>query len=310
MTYAHPYTYKTRVLRLLLLLLEAPYRYTRRELAARMEVSPDAIKHDLKAIRNAGLVVLHDKQYRYAIGEDRTGKKLKRSLIFSEEERVLLLDTIERLSTDSTAARRLRHKLEALFTVGQLGKFILRRPYLSKITVLQQAIKARRCVVLERYRSLSSNATRNREVEAFHYNPGEDIMQAFDPERDEVRVFRISRCERVHLSETPWQHESRHQILATDPFRVADPEQVMAHLTLTTGGYNLMIEQFPLTRAWLQPAAEPEQYDLQCHVNHRFLGLSNFILGNHAHVVAIHEPPELITHLRKQLAQMHFLGEN
>ncbi len=310
MTYGHPYAYKTRILRLLLLLLEAPYRYTRKELAARMGVSPDAIKHDLNAMRDAGLVVLHDRQYRYAIGEDRTSSKLKRALVLSEEEWALLLDTLESIGVGSAASRRLRHKLEALFTVGQLGKLILRRPYLSKIEALQRAIEARRCVLLERYRSLSSNRTRDRKVEAFHFDAGEDVMQAFDPERGEVRVFRISRCERIHLTDEPWQRENRHQILATDPFRVADTKQVPVHLTLTTGGYNLMVEQFPLTRAWLQPAAEPEQYDLQCQVNHRFLGLTNFILGNHAHVLAIHDPPELLEHLRQEVARMHFLEKN
>lgn len=307
MTYAHPYAYKTRILRLLLLLLDAPYRYTLKELAARMEVSPDAIKHDIESMRDAGLIVLYDRQYRYAIGEDRMSRKLKQALVLSEEEWTLLLDTLESIGVGSAASRRLRHKLEALFTVGQLGKLILRRPYLSKVETLQRAIAARTCVVLERYRSLSSNATRDRKVEAFHFDAGEDMVQAFDPERGEVRVFRISRCERIRLTDEPWQHEYRHQVLATDPFRVADPKQVIVHLTLTTGGYNLMVEQFPLTRAWLQPAAEPEQYDLQCQVNHRFLGLTNFILGNHAHVVAIHNPPQLIEHLRQQVAQMHFL---
>ena len=310
MTYGHPYAYKTRILRLLLLLLEAPYHYTRKELAARMEVSPDAIKHDLQSIRDAGLVVLYDKQYRYALAEDRSSRKLKELLILSEEERMLLLDTLEKVAPDGLAARRLRHKLEALFTVGQLGKLILRRPYLSKVETLQRAIERRRCVLLERYRSLSSNRTRDRKVEAFHFDAGEDVVQAFDPERGEVRVFRISRCERIRLTDEPWQHENRHLILATDPFRVADPKQLPVHLTLTTGGYNLMVEQFPLTRAWLQPAAEPEQYDLQCQVNHRFLGLTNFILGNHAHVLAIHDPPELIEHLRQEVARMHFLEKN
>ncbi|RMH39487.1 MAG: hypothetical protein D6694_11160, partial [Gammaproteobacteria bacterium] len=137
MTYGHPYAYKTRILRLLLLLLDAPYQYTLKQLAARMEVSPDAIKHDFESMRDAGLVVLYDQQYRYAIGEDRTSRKLKQALVLSEEEWSLLVHALESIGSASSSTRRLRQKLESLFTVGQLGKLILRRPYLSKVETLQ-----------------------------------------------------------------------------------------------------------------------------------------------------------------------------
>ncbi len=310
MTQPHPYTYKTRVLRLLLLLLDAPHRYTRKQLATQFGVSADSIKHDINALRDAGLVVFHDDKYRYAISLDQTGKKLKQLTLFSEEERALLLDTIQHVSKESAVGRRLRQKLDVLFTVGQLGKLILRKPYISKVKMIQQGMAQRQCVVLERYKSLNSNRTRDRLVEAFHIDPGADLIQAFDICRKEVRVFRLSRCERVRISDQPWRYETYHQVLATDPFRVADPKQVQVHLTLTTGGYNLLTEQFPLTRAWIQPAAQPEQFDFQCRVNHRFLGLTNFILGNHAHVLAIHEPDALIEHLHDQIQQINFFQKN
>ena len=66
-----------------------------------------------------------------------------------------------------------------------------------------------------------------------------------------------------------------------------------------------MIEHFPLTRGHLRPAPEGEGiYDLECKVNYRFFGLSNFIIGNYRNVIAILEPEILIDHIAAEAQKL------
>lgn len=91
-------------------------------------------------------------------------------------------------------------------------------------------------------------------------------------------------------------------MLATDPFRIVSDEQAMVHLRLRVGGYNELVERFPLSKAYIQEDAEEEGiYDFQCRVNRKFYGLTNFILGFHHQVVEVLEPEELKEHLREEV---------
>jgi predicted DNA-binding transcriptional regulator YafY len=144
-------------------------------------------------------------------------------------------------------------------------------------------------------------------VEPFQVSVKEDILHAFEVEKKAIRHFRISRIERVELQGMAWQHESQHYVTATDPFRIVNDHKVRVHIRLKVGGYNELIERFPLTQAYLQPSAdEMGVYDFECNVNEKFFGLTNFILGYHEHIVEIIEPESLIEHIRRHIGKINF----
>ncbi|WP_038032073.1 helix-turn-helix transcriptional regulator [Thermonema rossianum] len=297
---------RARVLRLLVLLIQSPYVYTLKELAEKMGVNERTIKRDLEELRNAGFVVDYDRKYRYALRTEEKGKELRDLLYFSGEEQEMLYRAIDSLPLQANKARRLKEKLGSLYDFHKLGLLAYPKPFLTKIERLAEAQKQKRQVLLKNYRSVNSNETKDRRVEVFELRAAEDLCFAYDLHRQGNRIFRPSRCGEVVVLDEPWQYEHKHRPLPTDPFLIVDEDQVTVDVRLKTGGYNLLIEQFPLCTQYCE-RIDAETYAFRCKVNHQFIGLTNFLLGNHEHVIDIVAPGELVAHLQAQFEKMVFL---
>lgn len=204
------------------------------------------------------------------------------------------------VSPHTKSGEQLKNKLASLYDYHKLGHSYLRKPYLKKVDSLLKAKEEKRLVLLQDYRSSNSNRVEDRKVEPFHISPPEDTLQAFDVAKKAIRHFRLSRIKRVKILDEPWQFEGHHAVMLTDPFRIVDNQQVMLHLRLKVGAFNELTERFPLTKAYIEETEEEDIYDLQCMVNHRFLGVSNFILGFYHQIVEVVAPEEL----RKQLNEI------
>lgn len=305
MSNEHEFGHKTRILQLLFLLIDQPFRYRKRELAERLQVHPTTIERDLDDFRNLGLLPEWDPQYRYGFKQNRPYKQLKELLHFTEEDQLLLSQAIDRIAPHTKRAEMLKRKLASLYDYHRLGHVYLRKPYLTRMDRLQQAIQEKRQVILYQYRSTNSNVVADRRVEPFHINPPEDVVQAYDVDKRKLRFFRISRIEKVGLTEQEWEYEKYHQVMPADPFRIVDNEQVPVHIRLQIGAYNDLVERFPLTLSYLQKSEEDEWYDFACRVNHRFIGLSSFLLGNWESVEIL-DPEHLCEHMRALVERMRF----
>jgi predicted DNA-binding transcriptional regulator YafY len=301
-------TPKYRLLAILKILLEQPYYYTRRMLATQYNVDPDTITKDFEELRDADFDVQYDEKYRYAIVPNKSSKLLEDMLFFTETEKEILLDALKNSAkTSEKRAKRMQEKLYTIYDVSKLGNSLFSRTFLSKANLLEDAKQNRRVVKLINYRSTNSSEVNDRLVEPFQVSVKEDILHAFETEKQAVRHFRISRIERVEIQETNWQNETKHIVIATDPFRIVNNNKVKVHIQLRVGGYNELIERFPLTQAYLQPSAEESGvYDFECYVNEKFFGLTNFILGYHEHIVEIIEPESLIEHIRRHIGKINF----
>jgi predicted DNA-binding transcriptional regulator YafY len=300
------YGHKVRILKLQRLLLEQPFRYTKRQLAERIGIKPDAMKDYFDNLKTAGYEVKFDEQYRYGFSADKTYEELKDFLHFSKKEQEFLLDVINRLGHHDPSLEKLKRKIVSIYDFSRLGNPTLRKPHLSKIDLLEQAKREKRQVILLEYHSSNSNDISDRRVEPFDPNPANDMLQAFDINKKDIRHFRISRVTRIQLTNDPWAHETLHRVEATDPFYIVDDNQVPVHLRLTVGAKNELVERFPLSQVYIQPAEEPGIYDFQCKVNCQFKGLTNFILGFYHRIVEVLHPDALIEHLNKEVQNMKF----
>lgn len=300
------YTAKGRLLRVMRALLERPYGYTLRELSERYGVSRDSIKRDFAELNNAGFVLDRDSRNRYAFVVDQPLRQLQSLLHFSEEDQVLLDQVIDQLDVTTAQGERLRAKLASLYDYRKLGHSYLRKPYLNKVDALLKAKAEKRQVILEDYRSSNSNGVGHRLVEPFHPSPPDDTVHTFDVDKQALRHFRISRFTRVRILDTPWAYENHHSIRPTDPFRIVDAKQVMVHLRFSVGAYNELVERYPMTKSHIEPSELPDYYDFQVEVNHRFLGLTNFILGNYHQQIEVLSPESLLDTLREMVGKMRF----
>ncbi len=300
------YTTKVRLLRIQRALLERPFGYTKQQLADRYNTHPDTIKKDFQAFREAGFEITHNEKYCYGFTVDKPLEELKDLLHFSEKDQELLLEAIGRLGDHDSSVEKLKRKIVSIYDYARLGNAFLRKPYLSKVDLLEQAKREQRQVILLDYHSSNSNKVSDRRVEPFHPDPSDDILHAFDVDIGELRHFRISRITRIQVTADPWAYETLHRVIATDPFRIVDNQQVSVHLRLRVGAKNELVERFPLTQAYIQPAQEKDVYDFQCKVNHKFYGLTNFILGFHHQIVEVLQPESLLEHLQEQVKSMKF----
>lgn len=297
---------RTRVVRILRALIEQPRRYTKRDLAEKYGVSIDTITGDFKCIQEPGFVLDKDENHRYFFVLDKPHRQLKDLLHFSEEDQLLLHQAIDNLPSHTDRQQKLKAKLNSLYDFGRLGHAYLRKPYLNKVDLLKQAQEEQRQVVLLGYRSSNSNTIRDRQVEPFHISPPEDTVQTFDVDKKVVNHFRISRIRQVKLLDTPWQYRGSHNIRHTDAFRIVSNDLVTVHLRMQVGAYNEMIERFPNSKNHFEETHQTGVYDFQGEVNHKFLGLSNFILGFHHQGIEIISPESLREHLREEVRKMNF----
>lgn len=311
----HEYGTKTRLIRIFRAIQEQPYRYTKSELAEKYDVSKDTVKGDIEAIRNAGYELEYDEAFRYGFAADKPFENLKALLQLEDADQLRLLKALEELEGPSDKIMQLQQRLAAVFgnrtdfpgagdpagVATTPGSEHWRRPYLTKYQLLQQAIENKVQVKLLDYRSSNSNVVSDRLVEPFHARIEDDTVQAWDVDKKMLRHFRISRIRRIRITQQNWEYEPKHQKLATDPFRIVEDKQVMVHLRLKVGAYNELVERYPLTKAYIQEDAELDNvFDFQCQVNHRFYGLSNFILGFHHQVIEVIAPEALKQHLKEE----------
>ncbi|MCU0471713.1 MAG: WYL domain-containing protein [Arcicella sp.] len=301
----HENSPKYRLLAILKDLLERPHHYTKKMLATKYNVSNDSIKKDFDELRDADFLLHFDAQYRYAIVPNKSLEYLED--FFTETEKDLLIDALTKTNVADKRMDKIREKLETVYDVSKLGSSLFSKTFLNKANLLEQAKQQKRIVKLVNYRSTNSSKVSNRLVEPFLVSTKEDILHAYDVENQVIRHYRISRVERVEVQTETWQNETKHYVTATDPFRIVNDKQVRVHIRLKVGGYNELIERFPLTQAYLQPSANEEGvFEFECRVNERFFGLTNFLLGYHEHIVEIVEPESLVEHIRKHIAQINF----
>lgn len=285
-----------RAIKLIQTVLAQPETYTKKELMQKLGMSVDEMRGAIKAIKEADLNWIQEKgkYYRCSIIPNAKFDELRHLQPLTEEEKA----KISRVLHDSMGSNReadlLMRKLGSLYDFQKLGLQALRQPELAKLDRLEHSKKHKKRVILTNYRS-NSNDTRDRKVQVFHISYSLNTVQALDIPADpkqpkKVKHFMVGRMGQVILTEEAWTDEHLQHPQATDIFKIADDEQTMVHLQLDVYAYNLLTEQFPLSRAFLLSGAQTDTYDLQCEVNHRFLGLINFILSNWSHVEIISPP--------------------
>lgn len=293
------YVKTVRCLKILSLIASRPYRYTRKELAEKFDVSKDTIKRDLEAITSAQFTVDFDKQYRYGLLEDKRLAELQSLLIFSKQEEETMLACLRQSKLNSVVVDKLQKKLQSIFHAAQLNH-VSNRNFLNKMDILEAAKKEKKVVIFKDYHSTNSSTKSDRKVEVFHISVEDDIVHCFDWDRKEIRHFRISRVRSVITLDEGWLYEPSHEIVPTDCFRIQDKNLVSVRLVMNVGAYNELLERFPNTYRCLEVCVDNEQqYVFSAKVNHKFYGLTNFILGHSSGIVEI-QPTELVEHIRKE----------
>lgn len=260
----------------LLMLLSGNRRYTLAELMERFNQSDRTIYRHLEEIENAGFVLNRsDGGYRLQT-DNHAVKSLQQLLHFSEEEAYLLYKTIALLQGASPIKDRLAGKLNALYDFRALSLLPGKNNH-EAVSLLGEAIRQNKQVLLKAYRSGNSDTISDRTVEPFGFLSDYSGVWCYDPEAASSKQFKVARIEEVTVLETPAIHHARHTIPFTDAFRMSAPEPIATvEASLTLKAYNLLLEEFPLAETHVWPV--DGHYQLRIPVAD-FNGIGRFLLG-------------------------------
>ena len=217
------------------------------DLAAKMGTTTRTVYRYIDTMRDAGLVV--NKLYGnvYQMGKMSTGfPNLAKFIYFTEEEAYILNNMIENLSVTNTLKKDLKRKLYSVYDCTSIANYTERCNNAPNIEALVSAKVLKRQVVLRNYTSGHSNVTRDRIVEPFDFTSEMIDVWAWDVEAGQSRVFKVARIDEVEILPDPWQHESDHNRLQVDVFRMSGENAIPVKLQLNNRAKALLVEEYPM----------------------------------------------------------------
>ena len=263
-----------RLLRLLML-LSGSRRYTAKEIMKKLDCSERTAYRYLDTLEMSGFI-LDKQEATYRLQKGGQTNSLQKLLHFSEEEVVVLYETLSFIEGTSSIKEQLIRKLNMLYEYKALNELQPAHD-LHKIHLLSEAIRNKKQAVLINYRSSNSDNIKNRLGEPFGFSSDCRAVWFYEYESKSCKQFMISRIEKVKVISHDCENEMFHQIPFTDAFRISGSAEVgKAEAKLSLKAYNLLIEEFPLAREYVRE--KDGVYNLKIPIA-GYQGIGRFVMG-------------------------------
>lgn len=269
--------------------------YTIDELAEKLGTSYRSIYRYIDTFKDCGFVVNKVRSNVYKLGKlPKSYVELKNLIYFSEEEAYVVNGLINSLDATNMLKANLKKKLSAVYDSTSIVKYVQKSEVAEHIEQLGEAIRTKKKVILKAYESAHSQEVADRFIEPFKLTTNCIDVWGFDLEKQENRVFKISRIGKVCLLQDSWSNEESHQTSKTDCFRISGFTQTPIKLELSLMAKNLLIEEYPLAEIDLRH--EDDKWILETNVS-GMEGVGRFVIGLASDVRVI-DSPELKTYIK------------
>ncbi len=249
------------------------------QLIRRLDLPKSVVYRMLKLLESLG----------YVIDKDKNNRRSLRFTIPKSGDGVLSLD-------DLNYIQQLLEKEQPLSVQGQLLLDKLRRnlnlipladalPQLHRNYILQiirTGINIGKCLRLIRYRSLTSNTTKDRIAEPLEITPDERYLIAWDLKEEAHRQFKIGRIEDVEVLDQPIALGRRGSPM--DLFGLTGEAWQQVRLKLSPLAHHLLVEEFPLSRPQVRNVNGEIIFD---GIVRSWKGVGRFVLGLPGEVEAL-----------------------
>lgn len=251
--------------------------YTIDELAEKLGTSYRSIYRYIDTFKDCGFVVNKVRSNVYKLGKlPKSYVELKNLIYFSEEEAYVVNGLINSLDATNMLKANLKKKLSAVYDSTSIVKYVQKSEVAEHIEQLGEAIRSKRKVILKAYESAHSQEVADRFIEPFELTTNCIDVWGFDLEKQENRVFKISRIGKVCLLQDSWSNEESHQTSKTDCFRISSFEQSPVKLELSLMAKSLLVEEYQLAEMDLRH--EDDKWILETMVS-GMEGVGRFVLG-------------------------------
>ena len=283
-----------RLLRLMKM-MSGNINYTIDELAEKLNTSYRSIYRYIDTFKECGFVVEKVRSNVYKLGKMPRGcVDLKNLIYFSEEEAYIVNSLINGLDSTNMLKINLKKKLAAVYNSTNIINYVHKPEISENIEELGEAIREKKKVILKSYESSNSNEVSDRFVEPFEFTTNCIDIWGYDLEKQENRVFKISRIGKVSVLNDGWSNEDQHQTSKTDCFRMSSFEQTPVKLVLTLKAKNLLLEEYPLAQSDLKE--DNGKWILETMVSD-MAGVGRFVMGL-ADEIKIIDSPALTEYIK------------
>jgi proteasome accessory factor C len=264
-----------RLLRLLMMLAGKRW-YSLQEIMGILESSDRTVYRYLETFETAGFVLEKNKGS-YRLQKQTTNTHSLQNLMhFSEEEVLILYETLELIEGTSPVKEQLIRKLNVLYDYKALEQ-LQQSDDLTKIQILSDAIRNKKQANLKSYRSSNSDKITDRKVEPFDYLPDYRSVWCYEYESKSCKQFKLARIHEIELINRDWENELLHKMHFTDAFRISSIKPIdNVEAKLSLKAYNLLLEEFPLSREYVKE--EKDFYQLKIPVA-GYQGIGRFVMG-------------------------------
>lgn len=196
---------------------------------------------------------------------------------------------------------------------SELKRQVLEKKLLStqdedtrKFIQMRKAMKEHKIVVLSGYSSKSG--TRDRHVEPYQMLPEHHSIVCYDMDKKEIGEFKVSRIDKVVITNQTWRYTNRHKKLHVDVFdMLEDQRNEPTHISLKLSNLasNLLREEHPSAEKFISKNTDGDQdafpWILETDV-YNLIGVGRFCIGL-AKEIKIQEGGGLKDYMRDYMTQ-------
>ena len=274
--------------------------YTIDELADKLGMSYRSVYRYIDTFKASGFVIEKLQKNVYKVGKmPRSHVDMSKLIYFSEEEAYLVNSMINGLHPTNQLKANLKKKLSAIYSCTSIANYVHSEDTISNIQELENAIRDKKKVILKSYESANSHEVSDRFIEPFEFTTNCIDIWGYDLEKQECRVFKISRIKSVVVLDDSWSNEDKHQKSKTDCFRMSGYEQTPVKLELSLMAKNLLLEEYPLAQKDIKEI--DGKWILDTMVSD-MAGVGRFVIGL-ADEIEVIDSPALRDYIRQFVTQ-------
>ena len=158
-------------------------------------------------------------------------------------------------------------------------------------------------VKLHDYASAHSGKVKDRVVEPFKVMKEHGLIQAYDVDKGECKLFSLERIGYVEVLEEEWENEEFHKEVPVDAFHMTGPEPIEVSLQLDLLAKTLLVEEYPMTKNDIKGNPKDPNAWYYHGTLYSIEGLVRFYLGLAPHI-KVTRAPQLQKRVKEAIAQI------
>lgn len=293
----------TKFMRLLQLIsaLRRPSGADKIRFCQQHDLSPRTFDRHIAMLREAGFSIQsHQGKYKVHSAQH---FHIEDYLHFTLEETEVIREAMEHMDSDHPLGKSIWDKLYLMADLFGPSEQFHYLSFPGKVRCIREAMETQRRVILKKYWGAEHDKPEDREIEPVALLQYHQYVEAFDVDRQEMRMFRLSRAESVQISRKKQTHQVRHKARKTDPFLLTG-QAFEVVLELSPRARNLLLDEVEISPDQLRPL--PNGWWSFTGEMRGVEGIGRFILGLSNEVV-VQSPEALKTYVRQQceMAAIH-----